>query len=73
MAHPILVNGAHVGRVEASVTGEYVGVTVAGNQVLFMHKSRAEELVHAIQSAMQDDELEFEAERGRIEEMGENA
>ncbi len=68
MAHPILMNSTHVGRIEARVTGRYVGVTVAGNDLLFMHKSRAEELVHAIQSALQDAELEAERERDIAEE-----
>ena len=69
MLHPILVTTSQLGQIAAHMTGEYVSVAVGeGQQLLFMHKSRAEELIHAIQSALQDAELEAENTRENVEE-----
>ncbi len=45
----------------------YISVNVGDAQLFFVEWDRAGDLVHAIQSAMQDHELEYEAECGRAE------
>ena len=54
-----------------SGTPAYISVHVGDSQLFFVEWDRATDLVFAIQSAMQDHELEFEAER-EIIETGEN-